>query len=282
MLKMYLPRQASFPVAFLSLASTVMAQATSTIAATASITLIDFAALPTCAEQCGMLFDAQGSCTPPGVPPSNLLSYEECFCAFPEVQVFYTPGDTICPNACTDSNSVAELSTIRSWFTNYCAAVSVSATATGAVTGTASSSQSTGGTTADSNGSSSKSAGQQWLSSHARWVIMAVILIVGIIGVWLGAWLLRRHIIRKREKGNQQGIAWGPHQLQGMTGGVGYTDGVVDSTNLSNAARDSRIRVNPVAKQVYSGNGGDGLGFDAGNEKSLRKEKKRWLVNERT
>lgn len=61
---------------------------------------------------------------------------------------------------------------------------------------------------------------------------------------------------------------------------------MVDSTAQLGKQAGSRekMRINPVAKQVYSGNGGDGLGFGvAANEKTPppKKEKKKWIVKER-
>ena len=69
------------------------------------------------------------------------------------------------------------------------------------------------------------------MATHYKWVIMLGVLVVGIIGLWLVACLLRRRYIRKREKEIEMRppVAWGPHQLQGMTGGYNYGDGVVDS-----------------------------------------------------
>lgn len=50
---------------------------------------------------------------------------------------------------------------------------------------------------------------------------MLVIIVVAIVGGWIGACLLRRRYIRKKEKEIEMlpPIATGPHQLQAMTGG---------------------------------------------------------------
>lgn len=59
---------------------------------------------------------------------------------------------------------------------------------------------------------------------------MLVVIVVAIVGGWIAACMLRRRYIRKKEKEIEMRppVAWGPHQLQGMTGGYNYGDGVVD------------------------------------------------------
>lgn len=61
---------------------------------------------------------------------------------------------------------------------------------------------------------------------------MLVVIFVAIVGAWIAACLLRRRYIRKREKEIEMlpPVALGPHQLQEMTGGYRYGDGVVDAT----------------------------------------------------
>jgi hypothetical protein len=70
------------------------------------------------------------------------------------------------------------------------------------------------------------------LDTHYRWVIMLVIIVVAIVGGWIAACLLRRRYIRRKEKEIEMRppVAWGPHQMQGMTGGYDYGDGVADSS----------------------------------------------------
>jgi hypothetical protein len=135
------------------------AQTTTATAATASVTLVNFAALPSCATLCGPLYDAQGACTPPGSAVTNLETYEECFCAFPTLQSFYTESTGVCPNACAaDTDGAQELIEIQSWFTSYCAS------ATGTATSSSATSTSTTKSTSDnsSNSSASQTASQRW------------------------------------------------------------------------------------------------------------------------
>jgi hypothetical protein len=61
---------------------------------------------------------------------------------------------------------------------------------------------------------------------------MLVIIVVAIVGGWIAACMLRRRYILKKEKEIEMRppVAWGPHQLQGMTGGYNYGDGIVDQS----------------------------------------------------
>ena len=68
------------------------------------------------------------------------------------------------------------------------------------------------------------------ISTHYKWVIMIVVIFFAIVGGWIGACLLRRRYLRKKEREIEMKppVAWGPHQMQGATGGYNYGDGVVD------------------------------------------------------
>ena len=70
---------------------------------------------------------------------------------------------------------------------------------------------------------------------------MLIIMVVGLTGIWVAAVLLRRRYLRKKEKEIEMRppVAWGPHQLQGMTGGYTYGDGVVDARG-GGAAKEAR------------------------------------------
>jgi hypothetical protein len=69
---------------------------------------------------------------------------------------------------------------------------------------------------------------------------MLIVMVLGLTAIWVGAVLLRRRYLRKKEKEIEMRppVAWGPHQLQGMTGGYTYGDGVVDGR--SGAAKEAR------------------------------------------
>lgn len=122
---------------------------------------------------------------------------------------------------------------------------------------------------------------------------MLIVLVIGISTVWIAAACLRRRYLQKREReiemrvpASSSAVSWGPHQLQAMSGGYTYTDSVANSAPQAGNQTGSRekVRINPVATQVYGGHGGDGLGFTAANEKTApaKKEKKKWTVKERT
>jgi hypothetical protein len=48
-------------------------------------------------------------------------------------------------------------------------------------------------------------------------------MVIAIVGGWVGAIFLRRRYLRKKEREIEMRppIAWGPHQMQGATGGYG-------------------------------------------------------------
>ena len=68
---------------------------------------------------------------------------------------------------------------------------------------------------------------------------MIVVIIVGLAVVWIGGFLLRRRYLRKKEKEIEMRppVAWGPHQMQGATGG--YGGGVSDARGGA-AAKEER------------------------------------------
>ncbi len=69
------------------------------------------------------------------------------------------------------------------------------------------------------------------LSTHFKWVIMLVVMFLVIVGAWIAACVLSRRYLRKKEKEIEMlpPVALGPHQLQAMTGGYRYGDGIVDA-----------------------------------------------------
>ncbi len=84
--------------------------------ATPQQTIVPFSTLPSCAAQCGPLFDAQGACSPPVVSATSI----SCFCSYGSLQSFYTSSTGVCPNACP--NDSTGLSQIQSWFKGLCSA----------------------------------------------------------------------------------------------------------------------------------------------------------------
>jgi hypothetical protein len=61
---------------------------------------------------------------------------------------------------------------------------------------------------------------------------MLIVLAIAIPTIWIAAILLRRRYIRKKEREIEMRppVAIGPHQVQAMSGGYSYGDGVVDAS----------------------------------------------------
>ncbi|KAK5658893.1 hypothetical protein OQA88_1707 [Cercophora sp. LCS_1] len=198
-----------------------------TVDLTAATTVFDPATLPTCLPNCGILYDVNGACAAQGV--ANI----EGVCA---------------PGVCQP----AELGSIQGWYTSFCANQAQTQPTTTGKAGTGNSNNNNGG-----------GGGGDWLSNHYQWVIFLVIMVVGIVGIWVGACVWRKRYLRKKDRQYALG------------------------TNLAHATESGRVVPN-------SSNAGSlhvpGAGMftpapisSAGvyNEKP-KKEKKKWIVRERT
>lgn len=109
------------------------------------------------------------------------------------------------------------------------------------------------------------------ISNHWQWVIMLVILVVGIAGIWIGACIWRRRYLRKKDRqsslgqkhsGSASRPSWGPGIEASEAGGMPYNTGY-DSN------RDSNGMMLPGAGAAVV-------------EEKPKKEKKRWIVRDRT
>jgi len=218
--------------------------------------------LPACASNCGPLYDVQGACAPPNLPAVN----DNCFCTDTRLTPFDTEGTAgvtqVCGAGTGFCTAQADLQTIKTWYDDFCA-TSKAATTTGA-----------GGATSTSTSTSkpkSGGGGNTWLSTHYKWVIMLVVVVFFIVGGWIVACLLRRRYIRKKEKEIEMRppVAWGPHQLQGMTGGYNYGDGIVDANRggRSNAGGHNKEAAAVVATPA--------------NARKSKRESKGWLTKDR-
>ncbi|KAI0413286.1 hypothetical protein F5X98DRAFT_352290 [Xylaria grammica] len=85
---------------------------------TPSTTIVPFQSLPSCAADCGGLYDANGACVPPVNPSSDPDSWETCFCAYQELRPFYTTTKGVCDTSCSEDPQA--LGSIRQWFTSLC------------------------------------------------------------------------------------------------------------------------------------------------------------------
>ncbi|KAF6822603.1 integral membrane protein [Colletotrichum plurivorum] len=216
-------------------------------------TLMPFAQLPACAQNCGVLFDANGACVPPAAPETNEATYENCFCSFGALQPWKSGPTGVCEYANCDA---AGFSSIQGWFTSMCNAVE-------GVTQTSSSSSATGssGSSRGSSGSSNSGNGGDWLSNHWRWVVMLVILVVAIAGIWVGACIWRRRYLRRKDRMYELG----KHAHKGPSGIIAGSGVNVNQQGLH--SEPGSFMPGPPAA-VY--------------EEKPSKEKKRWIVNQRT
>lgn len=89
--------------------------------------------------------------------------------------------------------------------------------------------------------SGSSSGQKSWLDTHWKWVIFVVVVTIAFVGGWIGAYYLRKRIIRHREKQMEMSppVAWGPHQHQSHSGG--YGDGVVNAGTVGVAGRRAPV-----------------------------------------
>jgi len=177
--------------------------------------------LPACASNCGPLYDVQGKCAPPNIAAVD----PNCFCTDTRLTPFDDAGTSGVSQVCVGTGSctaTADLQAIKTWYDSYCAANK----------GTTSTTTASGTSSTSTNKSAPKSAGAIWLGTHYKWVIMLVVIVAAIVGGWIAACLLRRRYIRRKEKEIEMRppVAWGPHQLQGMSGGYDYGDGVLDTS----------------------------------------------------
>ena len=73
--------------------------------------------LPSCAAQCDVLTNAQGSCTPPLAPVTSDQIYESCFCQSALLTPLYSSAAVqgVCPKC-----SPTDMSTIQKWYQGVC------------------------------------------------------------------------------------------------------------------------------------------------------------------
>ncbi|KAF2157710.1 hypothetical protein K461DRAFT_317765 [Myriangium duriaei CBS 260.36] len=174
-------------------------------------------ALPTCAEQCAFLTQAQTACVPPAAPVTNQQTYMGCFCQSAYLTALKSDASAVCGNVCQG----ADLTQIQSWYASTCAAntnaaanpTTTTTTAAGAqetttaTTPTTATTATQGGSTSTSTASSSSSSNgtkknqpvQSWWAGHWKWILMLILIFV-LLGLlsFLAVWLRRRHR-RKRD-----------------------------------------------------------------------------------
>jgi len=258
-------------VAF-SLPLSVLSQATTaTPAAAVPTAIVPFGTLPACAQQCGFLFDVQGACSPPHIATVD----KSCFCNDSRLRPFYLSTQGVCNNACP--NDQPDMLKIQQWFVSYCGSEESTSTAgaapgtagatatgtaggTGTATGTAAGGATATGTTPGgtvSNGNGS------WISTHYKYVIMIVVIVLAIIAGWIGGCLLRRRIHRKRDLNYElrpPGAPW----LQGQKHASPYGNDGIPPAHFGRNKEAVDVTATPATSRLSKG------------------EKKRWLPKQRT
>ncbi|KAI0409689.1 hypothetical protein F4802DRAFT_157468 [Xylaria palmicola] len=157
---------------------------------TPSTTIVPFQSLPSCAADCGPLYDANGACVPPVNPSTDESSWDTCFCAFGSLQPLKSGPSDVCNGAC--STDPQGLSAIQSWFTGLCNAAAAPTTAS-----TSATSSSTAGS---GNSGNNNQGGGNWASTHVNWIVFIVIVVVAIVGIWTGACIWRRKYLKKKDR----------------------------------------------------------------------------------
>ncbi|KAK4248215.1 hypothetical protein C7999DRAFT_40620 [Corynascus novoguineensis] len=150
--------------------------------------------LPACVSSCGVLYDVNGGCVPPAVPAADASVYESCFCNDPRLAAFKTGPNGVCDAACTNA---ADLTSIRDWFTGFC---NNAGDGNGGNNGNNGNDGNTAPTASTSPRPANNGGGQTWLEGHYQWVIFLVIMVVAIVGIWVGACIWRRRYLRKKDR----------------------------------------------------------------------------------
>lgn len=223
--------------------------------------IVPFSTLPACALKCGKLFDVQGGCSPPVTTSPD----KSCFCNDARLSPFFqstTMG--VCNDACPDDPS--GLLNIQKWVVSFCADVKASTpTTTSASDATATGTAATTGTATSAPGSGTTITTpvkkQTWIETHAKWVVMAVILVIAFVGGWIAAAFFRRRYLRKRELNYEMRAPAQPW----VTG-----DGRASA------------QAGPYGQSVYGPGVVDKEASMMSSALPSKKEKKKWVVKERT
>ncbi|KAF4452645.1 integral membrane protein [Fusarium austroafricanum] len=226
--------------------------------------------LPACAASCGPLYDANGACVPPQVAAdAGPTAYTQCFCLDRRVAAFSTATSGVCDDACTGDSK--GLSSIAGWFRSICSVSdknggTTKKTGQSSTTQTGDGASSTAGSRAGADGG-----GGDWISNHWQWVIMIVVLVVGIAAIWIGACIWRRRYLRKKDRqsslgqkhsGSASRPSWGPGMEASESGGLPYDNGYDSNRNSHGPMLSGMATGAPVEEKP--------------------KEKKRWIVRDRT
>ena len=253
----------------------------------AQTTLIPFDSFPPCVRDCGKLYDANGACVPPEKPAGDLGSYASCFCADARVSPFATGTDGVCAAGVCSADPNA-LQSVHGWFTSFCSqnarALPTTTSGSGQQGGSGNSgNQGPGGDWYGFSPLSSAPFVGSWLtarrgriSMHWRWVIFIVVVVLGIIGIWVGACVWRRRYLRKKDRQYALGksLAAARHPAPA---GQSQRSVHLPQAGLFAPASISAANVYDIEKTTADA--------DRANARRLsrsRKDKKKWVVTERT
>ncbi|KAJ6087764.1 hypothetical protein N7467_006678 [Penicillium canescens] len=234
----FAPRLAAL-VALLTLLTTTLAADKNLIPTAASSTF------PQCGLTCSQLYAAQDTCT----QAADSSTWVSCFCQSSLISNLKTSG-SVC-----SSCSAGDQALVSTWYTNYCNSggkeTSNTATTTSSAAASATATSMSGASSANSSKSGSATEGNKsWWSTHYRWVIMLIVLVIGFgIIAALGVWFKRRYDAKRPNlyHGGSSGVlstasppsgprdaAWEPAPMPVQGRGLGSPS--VASSSLSNVA----------------------------------------------
>ncbi|CAM1511768.1 Fc.00g092810.m01.CDS01 [Cosmosporella sp. VM-42] len=238
----------------------------------------DIAKLPSCAVACDALYAANGGCVPPAVATTDASVYTACFCQNSAVAAFSTGSTGVCDAACTGA---AQLASIQTWFQGIC---SVDAAANNGNGKTSTSSTTTSDASGETNVNKSSSSGGDgsgdWISNHWQWVVFLVVMVVAIAGIWVGACIWRRRYIRKKDRQTSLG-----QKHSGSASRPSWGPGMEGSTTASPAPTPYDPAYDPQRNSAGVFTPQPGAAAAALAEKPApkpKKDRKRWIVKERT
>ncbi|KAK3694369.1 hypothetical protein B0T22DRAFT_506772 [Podospora appendiculata] len=203
---------------------------------------------------CGPLYDVNGACVPPAAAVADAAAYDNCFCKDARLTAFKAGTAGVCDTACTATP--ADLGSIQGWYTSFCANIGEAGT-----TSTSTAVPTPGEVT----GPSGNTYGSSWIQGHYQWIIFLVIIIVAIVGIWIGACIWRRRYLRKRDRQFALG-----HNLAHTTssGNVVPNASNGDSVHVPGAGMFEPAPL--VSAGIYD------------DREKPKKEKRKWIVRERT
>ncbi|KAF2237678.1 hypothetical protein EV356DRAFT_530001 [Viridothelium virens] len=158
--------------------------------------------LPSCAQGCTLLNQAQSACVPPAAPVTNQAQYQSCFCQSAYLRTLYQSPNGVCDANCGQSDLVK----IQQWYTGLCnsgaaATIPPGTSSTSAPPASSTSAVATASATT-TIAPPDQNTNKSWISTHYQWVIFLIVLILAIAffsigGVWLKRRMKRRRAARR-------------------------------------------------------------------------------------